>query len=48
MAKNTVFLWYDKDAEAAARYYAGVFPDSAVGTSTVHQVTTNPARRATC
>jgi predicted 3-demethylubiquinone-9 3-methyltransferase (glyoxalase superfamily) len=30
--KNTVCLWYDKDAEAAARFYASVFPDSAVGT----------------
>ena len=24
-------LWYDKDAEAAARFYAKTFPDSAVG-----------------
>jgi predicted 3-demethylubiquinone-9 3-methyltransferase (glyoxalase superfamily) len=31
MAKNTICLWYDKDAEAAARFYAEVFPDSAVG-----------------
>src|SRR3979490_925157 len=31
MAKNTICLWYDKDAEAAARFYAGTFPDSAVG-----------------
>ena len=31
MAKNTVCLWYDKDAEAAARFYAETFPDSAVG-----------------
>ena len=31
MAKNTVFLWYDKDAEAAARFYAETFPDSVVG-----------------
>ncbi|MGV8936031.1 MAG: VOC family protein [Allorhizobium sp.] len=31
MAKNTICLWYDKDAEAAARFYAGVFPDSFVG-----------------
>lgn len=31
MAKNTVCLWYDKDAEAAARFYAGTFPDSVVG-----------------
>ena len=29
--KNTICLWYDKDAEAAARFYASVFPDSAVG-----------------
>ena len=31
MAKNTICLWYDKDAEAAARFYAETFPDSAVG-----------------
>src|SRR5690606_32714012 len=31
MARNTVCLWYDKDAEAAARFYAETFPDSAVG-----------------
>ncbi len=30
MAKNTVCLWYDNEAETAARFYAGVFPDSAV------------------
>jgi predicted 3-demethylubiquinone-9 3-methyltransferase (glyoxalase superfamily) len=30
MAKNTICLWYDKDAEEAARFYATVFPDSAV------------------
>ncbi len=30
MAKNAICIWYDKDAEAAARFYAGVFPDSAV------------------
>ena len=29
-AKNTICLWYDKDAEAAATFYAGLFPDSAV------------------
>src|ERR1700750_1342939 len=32
MAKNTICVWYDKDAEAAARFYAETFPDSAVGT----------------
>ena len=31
MAKNTICLWYDGDAEAAARFYAETFPDSAVG-----------------
>ena len=31
MAKNTICLWYEKDAEAAARFYAETFPESAVG-----------------
>jgi predicted 3-demethylubiquinone-9 3-methyltransferase (glyoxalase superfamily) len=31
MAKNTICVWYDKDAEAAARFYAKTFPDSTVG-----------------
>jgi predicted 3-demethylubiquinone-9 3-methyltransferase (glyoxalase superfamily) len=30
-AKNTVCIWYDRDAEAAARFYARTFPDSSVG-----------------
>lgn len=30
IAKNTICIWYDKDAEAAARFYAETFPDSAV------------------
>ncbi len=30
MAKNTIFLWYNNDAEAAAHFYAATFPDSAV------------------
>jgi predicted 3-demethylubiquinone-9 3-methyltransferase (glyoxalase superfamily) len=30
MAKNTICLWYDKDAEAAAHFYAETFPNSAV------------------
>ena len=30
MAKNTICVWYDKDAEAAAHFYAQTFPDSAV------------------
>ncbi|RUP09087.1 VOC family protein [Hyphomicrobium sp.] len=31
MPKNTICVWYDKDAEAAARFYAATFPDSSVG-----------------
>ena len=30
-AKNTICLWYDRDAEAAARFYAKTFPNSSVG-----------------
>jgi predicted 3-demethylubiquinone-9 3-methyltransferase (glyoxalase superfamily) len=29
-AKNTICLWYDGDAEEAARFYADTFPDSSV------------------
>jgi predicted 3-demethylubiquinone-9 3-methyltransferase (glyoxalase superfamily) len=28
--KNTICLWYDRDAEAAAQFYARTFPDSEV------------------
>lgn len=31
IAKNTICLWYEKDAEAAAHFYAQTFPNSAVG-----------------
>ncbi len=30
-AKNTICIWYDHDAEAAANFYARTFPDTAVG-----------------
>jgi predicted 3-demethylubiquinone-9 3-methyltransferase (glyoxalase superfamily) len=30
MTKNTICLWFDKDAEAAARFYAATFPDSRI------------------
>ncbi len=30
IAKNTICLWYDHDAEAAARFYAATFPNSSV------------------
>ena len=31
MTDATLCLWYDKDAEEAARFYAATFPDSAIG-----------------
>jgi predicted 3-demethylubiquinone-9 3-methyltransferase (glyoxalase superfamily) len=31
MKKNTICLWFDRDAEEAARFYARTFPDSTVG-----------------
>jgi 2-polyprenyl-6-hydroxyphenyl methylase/3-demethylubiquinone-9 3-methyltransferase len=30
-ARNTICLWYERDAEEAARFYATTFPDSSVG-----------------
>jgi predicted 3-demethylubiquinone-9 3-methyltransferase (glyoxalase superfamily) len=33
--KNTICLWFDKDAQEAARFYAVTFPDSKV--TTVHK-----------
>ncbi len=37
--KNTICLWYDKDALDAATFYAGTFPDSAVGA--IHRAPTD-------
>ncbi|CAM3210575.1 VOC family protein [Rhodothermus bifroesti] len=30
VAKNTICIWYDREAEEAARFYASIFPDSEV------------------
>lgn len=30
IAKNTICIWYDRDAEEAAGFYASIFPDSQV------------------
>ncbi|MGM9485527.1 VOC family protein [Roseateles sp. NT4] len=30
-AKNTICLWFDKEAVDAARFYAETFPDSSIG-----------------
>jgi predicted 3-demethylubiquinone-9 3-methyltransferase (glyoxalase superfamily) len=45
IAKNTICLWFDKDAEAAARFYAATFPDSAVH-AVFHAPTDFPAGKA--
>ena len=31
VARNRVCLWYDREAEAAARFYVATFPESALG-----------------
>ena len=38
--KNTICLWFDKDAHQAARFYAGTFPDT--------EVTAVPAQNLNC
>jgi predicted 3-demethylubiquinone-9 3-methyltransferase (glyoxalase superfamily) len=30
-SKNTICLWFDKDAQEAAEFYAAIFPESKVG-----------------
>lgn len=30
IAKNTICIWYDNDAEGAARFYTETFPDSSI------------------
>ena len=45
MTKATLCLWYDKDAEEAANFYAATFPDSHVGQA--HRAPTdNPSSKA--
>ena len=48
MSKNTICLWYDKDAEAAARFYAATFPTALWMPCTMRRATTPAERRATC
>jgi len=43
-AKNTICLWFDQNAEAAAQFYAETFSDSSVGA--VHRAPAdNPSRK---
>ncbi len=43
-AKNTICLWFDKDAEQAANFYARTFPDSHVLAVHLAPATTRRAR----
>src|SRR5690606_23454873 len=43
--KNRICLWFDKDAEDAARFYAATFPDSAV-TAVVRSPSDFPSGKA--
>ena len=38
-AKNTLCLWYNRDAEEAANFYAATFPDTKV--TSVHKAPTD-------
>ncbi|ODT70150.1 MAG: hypothetical protein ABS75_13630 [Pelagibacterium sp. SCN 63-23] len=44
-AKNTICIWYDTEAEAAARFYAETFPDTEV-TSVSRAPSDNPSTPA--
>jgi predicted 3-demethylubiquinone-9 3-methyltransferase (glyoxalase superfamily) len=44
-AKNTICLWYNKDALDAARFYAATFPDSKV-TAIFHAPSDYPSGKA--
>jgi len=43
--KNTICLWFDKDALEAARFYAATFPDSEVTAVHERPATTRAVRR---
>jgi len=43
--KNIVCLWFDKNAEEAARFYTATFPDSAMG-EVFHAPTDYPSGKA--
>jgi predicted 3-demethylubiquinone-9 3-methyltransferase (glyoxalase superfamily) len=45
MTTNTICLWFDSDAEDAARFYARTFPDSEV-TSVVRAPADFPSGKA--
>jgi len=44
-AKNTICIWYDKEAEEAANFYAATFPDTRV-TGVYRAPSDNPSGKA--
>ena len=44
-AKNTICIWYDKEAEEAANFYAATFPDTRV-TGVYRAPSDNPSSKA--
>jgi predicted 3-demethylubiquinone-9 3-methyltransferase (glyoxalase superfamily) len=47
-AKNTICLWYNGDAEDAARFYAKTFPNSSVGASHRAPGDFHPGKKGMC
>ena len=47
-AKNTICLWYDRDAEEAARFYAKTFPIRPLARCTGRPETIHPGKRGMC
>jgi 2-polyprenyl-6-hydroxyphenyl methylase/3-demethylubiquinone-9 3-methyltransferase len=47
-AKNTICLWYNGDAEDAARFYAQTFPTRPSARCTARRETFPPAKKETC
>lgn len=44
-AKNTICIWYERDAEAAARFYAKTFPTHPFARCTSLRQTSRPGKR---
>ena len=44
-AKNTICLWYDRDAEQAARFTPRPFPIHPLGRRTAHREIFHPGRK---
>jgi predicted 3-demethylubiquinone-9 3-methyltransferase (glyoxalase superfamily) len=48
MAKNTICVWYDKDAEETARFYAKTFPTAPCTPCTARPLITPWEKKVTC